>query len=1318
MHIQAEDAGSARHLVRFAIAILCGSVFQGLDPGSRNMATGDELSPSQPRPIFECRWTSDTITIDGRASEPGWQLAEMIDGFGLSWLSPEAPPAKASTRAKLLWDRESIYFFAELDDQDLFADVTEHDGMTWLNDVFELFLKPAADKPGYYEVHVNPANTRMDMYVPRREPYSYFRFKSKRPFHFESAVTVNGTLENRTDVDRGWTVEGQIPWRDFIDTGGRPAVNEVWRFAICRYDYTAGTKPELSTCAPLSKADFHQHENYADLQFVGPPSMSDALPPRIPWMTSRVVGSPDPPKPFRIVRAFPKLDVDQPICVKPIPGTDRMLLIHSDGDFQPTRLLMFSAHEDVDSYEILMDRTESERVAYDIAFHPKFSNNGYVFLGLNERDARQGKITRIVRYRMQPIAPYTFDTQEDEIIIEWPSDGHNGGAIAFGADGMLYATSGDGTSESDTDLAGQHLDHLLSKVLRIDVDHPDEGRAYSVPPDNPFVGVSGVRPETWAFGFRNPWRIAADLQTGQIWVGNNGQDLWEQVYLVQRGANYGWSAYEGSHPFYLERQNGSVPVSQPAFEHHHAEFRSLTGGSVYRGTGFPELVGAYIYGDYSTGKLWAGKHDGDKVVWQQELADTTARITCIASDHRGELLIANHNKVADGGGLFRLERNFTSNVVSSFPRQLSETGLFRSVADHEVEPGVIEYSVNVPGWHDGAIGKRFLGLPAAPNNHGQPEGSMIEFQPQSVWSFPEGTVLAQSLAVVSEVGVAASRRWVETRLLTRRDGDWTGYTYLWNDEQTDATLVDDLGTTKTYEVHEAGVISQRTWHVPSRSECLSCHSRQAGFVLGMTTPQLNRTHAYGAVQVNQLALFEYWGILHLRWEPEARQAWIDELRLDYSQPTSQEVWRNMEASIQNRIADFSDAADQRPPPPTSMLYQAPEKYDRLVRADDEQASLRDRARAYLQVNCAGCHLTNGGGNARINLDYKLNDNLINLINAKPLHATYGISDASLIAPGAPHRSVLNYRMSTLVGGRMPRVGSHQVDRAGVKLLRRWIAELDDPSPSESDSGEPRPPSADLRRRVAVLATADASVAIALSTELMSSTSGALALVEALDEHQFSDELSDAIVRTGSMHSDPVIQHLFECYLPEAQRAIRLGPNIDSEQILQLSGSAVRGKHLLLNSTSLTCRQCHRYEGQGHAVGPDLAQSDKKLTRAELLESLIFPSKTIADKFVTYLVATRDGKIYTGLIATISDSEIVLKEPGGKEIHIPRGHIEEMIPQSKSLMPDQLLKDFTAQEAADLLDYLHSLRQTKSVSSTSRNDEQTPGSGTDTGPASP
>ena len=111
-----------------------------------------------------------------------------------------------------------------------------------------------------------------------------------------------------------------------------------------------------------------------------------------------------------------------------------------------------------------------------------------------------------------------------------------------------------GPAISDTNLKGQGLDHLLAKVLRIDVDRPDPGRLYSVPPDNPFIGMQGARPETWAYGFRNPWRMSVDPGTGHLWVGNNGQDLWEQVYLVERGANYGWSVYEGSHIFHANRE--------------------------------------------------------------------------------------------------------------------------------------------------------------------------------------------------------------------------------------------------------------------------------------------------------------------------------------------------------------------------------------------------------------------------------------------------------------------------------------------------------------------------------------------------------------------------------------------------------------------------------------------------------------------------------------------------------------------------------------------------------------------------------------------
>ena len=223
---------------------------------------------------------------------------------------------------------------------------------------------------------------------------------------------------------------------------------------------------------------------------------------------------------------------------------------------------------------------------------------------------------------------------------------------------MLYVTSGDGTSDSDTDLAGQDMTRLTAKVLRIDVDHPADGKAYSVPADNPFVGQkhegTPIRPETWAYGLRNPWRICVDRATGAIWVGNNGQDLWEQAYRLERGANYGWSVMEGGHVFYADRRRGPTPLVPPTVEHPHSVARSLTGGVVYRGQRLPELHGAYIYGDYSTGKIWGVLHDGKRIVWHKELADTTLAITAFGIDRDGELLICDHRGGGEGG-LFRLE---------------------------------------------------------------------------------------------------------------------------------------------------------------------------------------------------------------------------------------------------------------------------------------------------------------------------------------------------------------------------------------------------------------------------------------------------------------------------------------------------------------------------------------------------------------------------------------------------------------------------------------------------------------------------------------
>ena len=215
---------------------------------------------------------------------------------------------------------------------------------------------------------------------------------------------------------------------------------------------------------------------------------------RIPLTTSKVVGSPEPPLPYRSTKVYKDLKIPYPIAVKQQPDSDRYLFISEDHSYGPTRLHRMKVDQKDDKFETLLDM---QGVAYEIAFHPDFQKNGYMYLGHND-PTPDGKKTRITRYTIDQKPPYTFDPKSAKIIIEWLSDGHNGGAMAFGNDGMLYVTSGDGTSDSDRNIVGQDMTKLLAKVLRIDVDHPAKDQMYSVPKDNPFVGMKDVRPETWA----------------------------------------------------------------------------------------------------------------------------------------------------------------------------------------------------------------------------------------------------------------------------------------------------------------------------------------------------------------------------------------------------------------------------------------------------------------------------------------------------------------------------------------------------------------------------------------------------------------------------------------------------------------------------------------------------------------------------------------------------------------------------------------------------------------------------------------------------
>ena len=701
---------------------------------------------------------------------------------------------------------------------------------------------------------------------------------------------------------------------------------------------------------------------------------------RLSWDDSQVVGSPDPPLPYKTARAFPKLTVKQPLSLIPEPGTDRLFILeHLQYWAGPGRLVAIRDDQDVAEAKTLLD---IDGLAVGFAFHPDYGRNGHVFIGLNGPMRGRPKATQVVRYTVDPRSPDRIDPASKRLIIEWPSNGHDGGDIAFGNDGYLYVSAGDGSSDSDQNLTGQNIGDLQGSVLRIDVDRADEGRNYGVPRDNPFVDRPGARPELWCYGLRNPWRLSYDRESGQLWVGNNGQDLWEQVYLIEKGANYGWSVTEGGHPFRHQRPPGPDPIRPPAADHPHSEARSLTGGRVYRGRRLPELVGAYVYGDWSTGRVWGIKHDGKGVTWHRQLVDTPFNITGFGTDHAGELYV-----IDEVTGFHRLDPTTEADRPSRpFPTRLSQAGVFASVAPPRLHPAALPYQVVAPQWADGARIERAAALTGL---------EKIEQKSQKnaggTWTFPNGSVLVQTLSldVLDEAGKSAPKR-VETRLLTRQQGEWIGYSYRWNAEQTDADLVGDSGDSELFEVADPGVQSGRReqiWRFPSRSECLACHSRAAGFVLGFTPPQLDREVDHGGKVVDQLQALERIGVF--------------------------------EGPLPGR-------ADDR---------------HRLVDPYDPKAPSEERVRTYLGVNCSSCHVKEGGGNSRMELGLNTPIGRMHLIDEPPVHSNLGIADARLVAPGLPDRSVLYQRISRRGGDQMPPLVSTEVDRQAVELIRDWIRSL-------------------------------------------------------------------------------------------------------------------------------------------------------------------------------------------------------------------------------------------------------------------------------------
>jgi len=768
-------------------------------------------------------------------------------------------------------------------------------------------------------------------------------------------------------------------------TGTPDTPDTAGTFDVAEIGPTDAAPADGATAADVPEAE--DMETAGEAFDWAPAVTADAVGDTNPY-AGLVLGGPSPcqlgPEPDELNEvslepAFPKLVFGQPVHVTHAgDATNRVFVVARAG-----LVHVFPNSDDVLSSKTFLDITD--RVASEslemgllsIAFHPKYNENGWFYVDYTAANPLR---TRISRFSVSPTDPDQGDPKSEVLILEIPQpfSNHNGGQIAFGPDGKLYVGMGDGGSGGDPFGNGQNLASLLGKILRIDIDAQDAGKAYAVPPDNPFVGKSGAAPEIWALGLRNPWRFTFDPVTGELWTGDVGQNAWEEVDRIEKGKNYGWNTLEGSHCYAPPANCETTGMTMPLAEYSHNEGVSITGGPVYRGKALPGLYGAYIYGDFGSGALWALRFDKDGKPQSTPIAASKKAISTFGLDEAGEVLLADFT----AGTLWRFAPPAVAPAGKKFPRTLTETGCFQNVATLAPAAGLVPYDVNSPLWSDGATKRRWALLPP---------GTQAGYKEFRSWTLPEGALFIKQFEIALADTKPNQMTRLEIRFIVKEAGGVRGYTFRWNDAGTEAFLLTGSAT-RELALTQGGQTTSISWTFPSRQQCQGCHTKPTGGVLGMQTGQMNRALTYakpeGPVSLNQLGAWAATGLL-----------------------------KGLPAKD----------------PATLPMFPNP---------NDGSFDAASRARSYLEVNCSHCHQPGGTTQAAFDARWETPFALSGLCNAAPLNGDLGVGSAKLLVPGKPEQSLLILRMSDLdQPGRMPPFASNLVDALGIKALQSWVGSL-------------------------------------------------------------------------------------------------------------------------------------------------------------------------------------------------------------------------------------------------------------------------------------